>query len=117
MFLWICFLAFVGSIFCHEANEVPLNKALESLERALQYMNETVSAINLDAVFCIRRLEDAPAPTNHVRVKRSEKLLSDGCLSHETGVALLALAANVRFEAEKEYEINKEKRSSMLFMK
>ncbi|GBL85010.1 hypothetical protein AVEN_42252-1 [Araneus ventricosus] len=56
MFLWICLLAFVVSSFCHEANESPLNKALESLQRALQYMNGTVSALNLDAVFCIRRL-------------------------------------------------------------
>ncbi|GFY70228.1 UPF0764 protein C16orf89 homolog [Trichonephila inaurata madagascariensis] len=37
------------------------------------------------------------------RVKRTEKILSDGCLAHKTGVALLALTANVRFEAEKEY--------------
>ncbi|GFQ83395.1 UPF0764 protein C16orf89 homolog [Trichonephila clavata] len=37
------------------------------------------------------------------RVKRTEQILSDGCLAHKTGVALLALTANVRFEAEKEY--------------
>ncbi|KAF8771145.1 UPF0764 protein C16orf89 like protein [Argiope bruennichi] len=57
---------------------------------------------------------DVPAAMSHTRVKREEKILSDGCLSHETGVALLALVANVRFEAEKEHEMNEKK---MLFMK
>ncbi|GIX94932.1 UPF0764 protein C16orf89 [Caerostris darwini] len=34
------------------------------------------------------------------REKRREKVLPDGCLSHKTTVALLAIAVNIRFEAE-----------------
>ncbi|GIX83406.1 hypothetical protein CEXT_83321 [Caerostris extrusa] len=34
------------------------------------------------------------------RAKRREKVLADGCLSHKTTVALLAIAVNIRFEAE-----------------
>ncbi|PRD27714.1 UNVERIFIED_CONTAM: UPF0764 protein C16orf89-like protein [Trichonephila clavipes] len=39
-------------------------------------------------------------PDPLLRVKRREKVLKDGCLSHKTTVALLAITANIRFEAE-----------------
>ncbi|GFR21714.1 UPF0764 protein C16orf89 homolog [Trichonephila clavata] len=39
-------------------------------------------------------------PDPPLRVKRREKVLKDGCLSHKTTVALLAITANIRFEAE-----------------
>ncbi|KAG8183792.1 hypothetical protein JTE90_002945 [Oedothorax gibbosus] len=44
--------------------------------------------------------DDLPTVT-HTRVKRTEKIMSDGCLAHKTAVALLALVASIRFEAEK----------------
>ncbi|GFS78813.1 UPF0764 protein C16orf89 [Nephila pilipes] len=39
-------------------------------------------------------------PDAAFRVKRKEKVLKDGCLSHKTTVALLAITANIRFEVE-----------------
>ncbi|GFS42664.1 UPF0764 protein C16orf89 homolog [Trichonephila inaurata madagascariensis] len=39
-------------------------------------------------------------PDPPLRVERREKVLKDGCLSHKTTVALLAITANIRFEAE-----------------
>ncbi|GBL85007.1 UPF0764 protein C16orf89 [Araneus ventricosus] len=85
----------------------------EWLQKILEWQEPSGCYASSQAYVCF----DAPVTTNHVRVKREEKILPDGCLSHETGVALLALVANIRFEAEKEYRINKKKRSSMPFMK
>ncbi|KAF8770069.1 UPF0764 protein C16orf89 like protein [Argiope bruennichi] len=50
--------------------------------------------------YCIDDLKpDVPE-----RMKRREKILKGGCLSHKTAVALLAITASIRFEAEKEFQ-------------
>ncbi|GFS57589.1 UPF0764 protein C16orf89 homolog [Nephila pilipes] len=71
----------------------------EWLKKVLEWQQQSGCYTDLKDFRCI---DDSETKTL-LRVKRTEQFLSDGCLSHKTGVALLALAANVRFEAEKEY--------------
>ncbi|GIX74846.1 UPF0764 protein C16orf89 homolog [Caerostris darwini] len=69
------------------------------LEKVLEWQKPTGCYTGDVEYMCV----DEMPIEDHIRVKREEKTLTDGCLSHKTGVAMLALVVNIRFEAEKEY--------------
>ncbi|CAL1293445.1 unnamed protein product [Larinioides sclopetarius] len=58
------------------------------------------------------RCIDDLKPDGPERQKRREKILRGGCLSHKTAVAILAITANIRFEAEKEFQSSNQSKFS-----
>ncbi|GIY18722.1 hypothetical protein CEXT_396301 [Caerostris extrusa] len=56
MLVRVLALFFMASGMWSTNEAVLLNRTIDALERALRYMQGAVSAINLDGVFCVRRV-------------------------------------------------------------